>query len=110
MSKKHFAITALIICSKCLHAQDTSIAKQQLDEVVITATKFPIKQSLTGKVVTVITKEQLAKSSGRTISELLNREAGIYINGADNPLGTNQDVYMRGASAGKSLILIDGVP
>ena len=27
-----------------------------------------------------------------------------------NVLGTNQDVYVRGAAAGKTLILLDGIP
>ena len=37
--------------------QDTSL----LDEVVITANKYPNKTSLTGKVVIIITKEQLER-------------------------------------------------
>ncbi len=30
--------------------------------------------------------------------------------GANNTLGTNQDVYMRGAATGNTLILLDGIP
>lgn len=32
------------------------------------------------------------------------------MNGYSNTPGTNQDVYVRGAAAGKTLILLDGVP
>jgi vitamin B12 transporter len=60
--------------------------------------------------ITVKTKEQLQKSAGKTLSEVLNEQVGITINGANNNLGTNQTLYMRGAHAANTLILVDGVP
>ena len=107
MKKKIFIAAAVLISSQ-LYAQKDST--KNLDEVVITATKFPIKQSLTGKVVTVIDQQQLQRNSGKSLTELLNTQAGIIVNGSSNVLGTNQDVYVRGAAAGKTLILLDGVP
>ena len=97
----------LLIASSTSYAQDSS---KTLNEVIVTATKTPIKQTETGKVVTVISQEQLQKSFGKTIGEILNEQAGVIINGAENTLGTNQTVYTRGASAGNTLILLDGVP
>ena len=44
------------------------------------------------------------------LGELLNQQAGLKLAGANNTLGTNQDVYMRGAATGNTLILIDGIP
>jgi len=81
-----------------------------LDEVVVTANKLEQKQSTTGKVITVITKAQIEKSGGKTISQLLNEQAGITINGAFNNAGSVQTVYTRGASPGRTLILMDGIP
>lgn len=107
MKKKIFIAAAVLISSQ-LYAQKDST--KNLDEVVITATKFPIKQSLTGKVVTVIDQQQLQRNSGKSLTEILNTQAGIIVNGSSNTLGTNQDVYLRGAAAGKTLILMDGVP
>ena len=110
MSKKHFALAAAtLLCCTILHAQDSTKTKQ-LDEVVITATRFPIKQSLTGKVVTVITREELEKNNGKTLGQVLNQQAGLVINGALNSPGTNQTIYMRGSASGRTLILIDGIP
>jgi vitamin B12 transporter len=85
-------------------------SSKTLDEVVITANRFPQKQQNTGKVVTVIPKSVIEKSAGLTLGELLNQEAGITLVGANNTLGTNQDVYLRGAATGNTLILVDGVP
>ncbi len=114
MKKKIFIAAAVLISSQ-LFAQkkltnNPTDSTQNLDEVLVTATKFPIKQSLTGKVVTVISKEQLERNSGKSLTELLNTQAGIIVNGSSNVAGTNQDVYVRGAAAGKTLILLDGVP
>ncbi|MEO8110753.1 MAG: TonB-dependent receptor [Ginsengibacter sp.] len=112
--KKGIFIAAAVFFSSYLHAQDVQAQQDStnktLDEVIVTANKFPQKQSTTGKVVTVITQDQLNKSFGKSISEVLNQQAGIIINGADNNLGTNQTVYTRGASRSNTLILIDGIP
>lgn len=106
--KMKFFLLAAIISGSQAYAQKDSAAL--LNDVVITATKYPIKQSLTGKVVTVITRQDLEKNSAKTLTEVLNSQAALIVNGSTNTLGTNQDVYMRGAGAGKTLILVDGVP
>jgi vitamin B12 transporter len=109
MSKICFILfQALVICFS-LHAQHDSLQKD-LDEVIITANRFPQKQNTTGKVVTVINRTDIEKNTGRTLGELLIQQAGITIIGANNTLGTNQDIYMRGSATGNVLVLIDGVP
>ena len=107
--KKRIFIAAAVIFSSHAQAQ-TDTTTKTLDEVIVTANKFPQKQSETGKVVDIITQEQLQKSFGKSLSEVLNQQPGLIINGADNNLGTNQTVYIRGASSGNTLILLDGVP
>jgi vitamin B12 transporter len=106
--KKHFFVLAAVIISTQLSAQDST--GKVLDEAIITANKFEQKQSQTGKVVTVITREQLEKSGGKTVAQVLNEQAGITINSAYNAMGSVQTVFIRGASSGRTLILIDGIP
>ncbi|MGN6402241.1 MAG: TonB-dependent receptor, partial [Flavisolibacter sp.] len=108
MKKGFFIAAAVFISSYGWAQQDSSVTT--LDEVVVTPTKSQLKQSQTGKVVNVITREELQKSFGKSLGEVLNNQPGITINGADNNLGTNQTVYTRGASSANTLILIDGVP
>ncbi len=108
MKKRIFIAAAVIFSSQVQAQKDT--ANKTLDEIIITATKFPIKQSETGKVVNVITQDQLQKSFGKSLSEILNQQPGININGADNNLGTNQTIYTRGAASANTLILLDGIP
>lgn len=105
MKRKIFVVAAMIICSQ-LPAQDST----QLDEVIITANKYPSKTSLTGKVVTVISKEQLEKSGGKDLSQILSEQAGVYIGGANSNAGKDKSLYLRGARIDHTLITIDGVP
>lgn len=101
-------LAATLVAAACAQAQDTSY--NQLDEVIVTANKYPQKQNTTGKVVSVITKDIIEKSTGKTVAQLLNEQAGITVNGALNNLGSVQTIYMRGASSGRALILVDGIP
>lgn len=106
MSKK-IMLLACMLTGTVLYAQQDTLT---LDEVVVTANKIQQKQSTTGKVITVITKNQIEKSGGKTIAQLLNEQAGITVNGAFNNTGSVQTVYTRGASPGRTLILMDGIP
>ncbi|HET6722658.1 MAG TPA: TonB-dependent receptor [Chitinophagaceae bacterium] len=113
MKKKFFVVAAILISSQlqaqlvpAIRTQDTS----SLDEVVITANKYPNKTSLTGKVVTVITKEQLERSGGKDLAQILTEQAGIYIGGANSNAGKDKSLYLRGARVDHTLITIDGVP
>lgn len=88
-----------------LQAQD-----RQLDEVTVTANRTDQKLTHTGKVVVVLTDSVLQKYATQSVAELLSRQTGFQINGANGPLGSQQDVYFRGAGTGNLLVLIDGIP
>ena len=90
-------------------AQDSTQSKQ-LDEVVVTATKYPVKLSQTGKVVTVVTHEQIEKSYGKSLSQILTEQTGLLINGANSSPAKDKSVFLRGASNKYTLILLDGIP
>lgn len=106
MNKKVLMGVVLLISSTLFAQQDTSY----LQEVVITANKVLKKQNETAKVISVINREMLRQSGGRSLGELLNQVAGVTVPGANNNLGSNQTISIRGASAGNVLILLDGVP
>ncbi|MBC9910553.1 TonB-dependent receptor plug domain-containing protein [Chitinophaga varians] len=110
MNLKLYTLPLLFSLPFSATAQDSVPRISQLNEVSVTATKGPQKASETGKVVTILTHEYLEKNSGKTIAAILSQQAGITINGAQNNRGTVPEVYMRGASNGNALILIDGLP
>lgn len=100
----------MVLAATSLSAQQDSSRIHLLDEVVVTANKQLQKQSSTGKVITVIDQETLARSAGRSVAQVLNETVGITINGAFNNAGTNQTIFMRGANSGRTLVLMDGIP
>ena len=105
--KKNFFAAAVLFISIAAQAQDST---KTLNEVVVSANKFPTKTALTGKVVTVITREQLERSGGKDLAQVLTEQTGIFINGANSNAGKDKGVYLRGAKVDHTLITIDGVP
>ena len=110
MSKKLTLLSTVMLTSMLALAQQDTLHGNPLDPVIVTANKTEQKQSTTGKVITVISKQQIERSAGKTVAQLLNEQAGITINGALNNAGSVQTLYMRGAASGRALILIDGIP
>jgi len=108
MTKKKFILIGLLISIKAFSQTDSLSAS--LEEIVVTANRFPQKQINTGKILTVITREQIEKSPNINLGELLNRQSGLTVIGASNAPGTNPDIYLRGSATGNALILIDGNP
>lgn len=107
--KRIFFFFALVFVSGLSYAQDT-LSVKELDQAIVTTTKFEQKQSLIGKSTIIITKEMIEKSAGSTVFEILNQSAGIFISGSNNTFGSNQEIYLRGGSTGNTLVLIDGIP
>ncbi len=113
--KEQIFIAAAVIFSSYATAQtpdpthpgDSSV--KALNEVVVTPTKFPKKVSETGKVVTVISKVQLERSTGKDLAQLLNEQAGVIISGAGSNPGKDKAVYVRGALGKYTVVLIDGI-
>jgi len=108
--KNTLLMGAAVLCASLAQAQKKDSLPPTLDEVTITANRIEQKQSQTGKVVAVINREMLARNGGKTVAQLLNEQAGITVNGALNNPGTNQNIFMRGANGGRTLILLDGIP
>lgn len=111
MSRKKQMLWAvfLTLCIRVQAQQDSSKSKL-LDQVVVTATRYPIKLSETGKVLTVITHEQVERAAGKDLSQLLTEQAGIVVNGAYSNPGKDKAIYLLGASNDYTLILLDGFP
>lgn len=81
-----------------------------LEEVEVSAPKLAGKLARTGKVLTLITKEQIRASLGKSLGELLQEQVGISVVGARSAPGSNQEIYIRGANTGHMLLLMDGFP
>ncbi len=93
-----------------LFAQEKTAHVEQLEEVVVTATKFAIKKELVGKIIYQIKAEEIANLKGKSVVDVLDNIAGIQINGTNSSAGKNKSTYIRGGRDRQVLVLIDGVP
>ena len=112
MSKKLILVGWCVFFSIFVSAQSQDSLRNviPLNEVVVSASKIPLARKETAKPVQVITYEQIQRSEGKDLAQLLNEQSGIIVNGAYSNPGKNKDIFIRGASSKYTLILIDGIP
>jgi vitamin B12 transporter len=92
--KEIFAVAAIFISSQ-LPAQSSQQedSTKTLDRVVITATKYPTKQSNTGKLVAVVTREQIERSVGKDLAQVLNEQTGFTVSGSYSNPGKDKSLF-----------------
>tara|TARA_R110002049_G_scaffold176559_1_gene343747 strand:- start:252 stop:2123 length:1872 start_codon:yes stop_codon:yes gene_type:complete len=89
--------------------QQDSTKVEQLDEIVVTDSRFKLKRENSGKTVIKISNKEIENNQGRTISELINTKSGIEINGSRSVEGQNLGYFVRGGNNRQVLVLIDGI-
>ena len=118
MKKKIVAfLMACVFCQHTLYAenvnQNTVLPSYTGDELVVTATRFPIKEKESSRFVTVADSEKLKETGATNVMEALGRIGGLgYKSLAPigiNKQGMNSAVYVRGIEDGE-LILVNGSP
>ena len=111
MKKIVIALAIMALLNDCAYAQEADSTKvNQLNEVVISDTKFAQNKEKSGKVIEVISALDLEKKSGQSLATILSQAAGVEINGNQSANGKNLGYYIRGGKNRQILILIDGVP
>ncbi len=112
MSKKAFFVTIfLMMVFSFVFGQEiqTDEVVNELDEVVISDSKFSLKREQSGKVITKITAKELERSQGQSVATVLAKTAGVFINGVSSVAGQDLGVYVRGGRNRQVVIRIDGV-
>jgi vitamin B12 transporter len=79
-----------------------------IETIVVTATRTPIAVREALVPVTVIDRAQIERSSARDLSEVLRFQAGIDVVRSGGP-GQQTSLFTRGTSSDQTLVLIDGV-
>ncbi|WP_179020328.1 TonB-dependent receptor plug domain-containing protein [Winogradskyella forsetii] len=98
-----------MLCVGNAQKKQDSLTTEQLDEVVVTDSRFYLKRENSGKVITKITSKDLEKLQGQSIAEIIGRTAGIEINGARSNAGQNLSYFIRGGRNRQVLVMIDGI-
>ena len=86
------------------YAQDTN----NLEDVVVTAARTPQKNSDVLSDVSVITQKQIQLAGQTSLVELLRTQPGIEM-AQNGGVGKTSSIFMRGANATHTLVLIDGM-
>lgn len=106
MKSFHYFLFVLFF-SFSLFAQ-TDTLKTQLDDILVTATKYPTEVQNISSSYSVIDKSYIHRTNTSTVLQLLREVPGISI-AQQGGLGKLNSLFMRGANANHTLVLIDGV-
>src|SRR3990167_6867874 len=92
------------ICT-LLMISDVYAETARLDEIVVTAARTEEEISKIPANVTVITREDIEKSTASTVQDLLRNEEGLVINDLYGS-GTKSTVDMRGFASGLNTVIL----
>ncbi len=107
--EKIFQLTfAGLLLAINLSAQD-SLKKNQLGEVVISASRTEKNINDVGRSIAVITSDDIKNSGANSVAELLGQQEGMYVVGAGQNPGMTSSIFTRGANSNQTVIMIDGV-
>lgn len=101
-----FSLVVLLALTTLFAAQTTNIGTAY--ELVISDVAFAQAETNNSSSVSVITKAQIEAYNAQSTGELVNKAIGTNFN-SYGALGALQTVVIRGASASKNLIFLDGV-
>ena len=111
MNKKFIGLSVFTLATAFAYAQETDTLKvTNLKEVVVSDTKFAQSKEKSGKIIEVITSQDLEAKKGQNLANVLSQVAGVEINGNQSFGGKNLGYYIRGGRNRQVAIYIDGVP
>ncbi len=83
-------------------------AALELDEVSVTASRAPLAESQQARMVTVLSREDIAQAPVQSINDLLKYVASVDVR-QRGPVGAQTDVSIRGGNYEQITILLNGV-
>nr|WP_324647435.1 TonB-dependent receptor [Acinetobacter sp. MD2] len=84
-----------------------NLSSTELDPIVVTASKIEEKSSQVPAHITIISKDEIEKNPTLNLSDVLQKDASIYIK-QNGGLGQVTDLSLRGGRTGATLLLKNG--
>lgn len=81
----------------------------ELDEIEVKGQRVSISRGELARVVRLITRKEIDRSSYSTVTELLEQEAGLDIR-QRGPDGAQADISIQGSTFEQVLVLVNGIP
>jgi len=107
MCKHRLFLSAAALLAAASHPATADDATQA-ETVVVTATRAPEPREITGTSISVITAQDLTDQQILVLSDALAETPGASVV-RDGGVGQPTSILLRGAEAGQTLFLIDGV-
>ena len=102
-----YLVNGLVFCDP-VFGQSNGDSTEEVDTIVVTASRSPIAKANLGSSTTVITREQIELRQARYVTDLLRAVPGFAVSHVGTT-GSQTQVRVRGAEANHVLVLIDGV-
>ena len=83
-------------------------SNNQLDEVIVTATRTKRQLTSVPMPVTLITKRQIKETGSVRLRDILLEQTGVTV--VRENAGNSEGIQLQGIAADYTLIMIDGVP
>lgn len=80
----------------------------EMFKVVVTGSRIPVNDKNEKSNVEIITREEIQRQNPRSVMQLLQNVAGLYVENSGSRGGVGA-VYLRGAESNYTLVMIDGV-
>jgi len=100
--------TRVAIAVAAALASGVSLAQDELEETIVTATRTPVALDAIDAPVIVITRQDIERSLAGDVSEILQSQAGLEIARNGGP-GQMTSLFTRGTEGNHTVVLIDGV-
>lgn len=104
MIKKSLLCTALSVTACSGWAQDTSP-----DTLVVTANRFQQPVNTVLAPTEIVTREDIDRWQSKDLTDVMRRLPGVDV-AQNGGMGQSSNIYIRGAEARHTLVLIDGIP
>lgn len=105
LQKKWLAVFPALASSLSVAAEPVAVQGDRLKPVIVSASRIEQPVEDVNASVQVITAEEIARFSGRSISEVLQHATGLFVKDS----GSSSSVSIRGFDTSHTLLLVDGL-
>jgi vitamin B12 transporter len=103
-----YRFNAAALLALSAHGAIAQTNPEQLETIVVTGTRSPVRADQALAHTTVIDQQQIQTATGRSLADLLAQQPGVQLT-SNGGLGKSSSLFVRGLEARHTLLLIDGV-
>ena len=106
----HILIILFFLMVSVCHAEEPQTVNQELDEVIVSASRVEEKVKEVPATVNIVTNKELEEVKFRNAAEVLNRVPGIYTHNFGGESELTSIRVPTHFTNGYTVVLVDGVP